>query len=734
MAQIEQVSFSVDAGIINRLGLELVSKSETAVSELIKNAYDADANTVKIAFEGAKQVGGKLLIIDDGTGMTKEQLINGFMRLATTDKLHNSVSDIYKRPKAGKKGIGRFSTQRLGKKLVIITQTKNGEFALKLTINWDDYETDKEIGDIKNTLEQVERFKNQASGTKLYIHDLRDSWSEADIKRVYRHVSELIQPNFLKISADNDIVEENKTELFEPEFLARDSEQNEWKTVADPQVMILDRALAVFSGHIDENGFGYYSTHSKAFSFEGKKEICDEVKRFSSTPIEILKGSKIAFKAYYFIGGDRTAYYGIGSMELKGIVKYLKESGGMKLYRNGFRVVKYGDKGNDWLEINKNTKVGGGVPYNNERILGFVQLTDSQGSIFEESAGREGLIEKQAFFEMQEFISAAMIEAFTTFTRWFKRSDEYKAQNPPNDPPTTTANVQNTSSTLKEAAKTITNPDASEGQKEEAKTTLQLATNTLIRQVQAAASELEMLRVLAGVGLTIGEFVHEVKFLNDSLIGYINTLPTENLNQSLKSDLEDIKNIILSLQAYTAYFDAAISQNVLRKLEPHDLRDVTDDFKKIVDSDLNRRNISLEIIPETDGLITCPMHISEWNTILQNLYSNAKKAIYRSGNLNGKILIRCYKDKDKKEVYLSFYDNGSGIPEKNKEIIFDPFFTTYAPITNGNGIANEVTGTGLGLYILKQIVLNRNGKIWLDNPINEYKTCITIQLPLILKM
>ena len=49
-------------------------------------------------------------------------------------------------------------------------------------------------------------------------------------------------------------------------------------------------------------------------------------------------------------------------------------------------------------------------------------------------------------------------------------------------------------------------------------------------------------------------------------------------------------------------------------------------------------------------------------------------------------------------------------------------------------MANEVTGTGLGLYILKQIVLNRSGKIWVDNPIDDYKTCITIQLPLTLKM
>ena len=44
------VRFSVDAGIINRLGKELVGRQETAVSELVKNAYDADAKNVKLIF------------------------------------------------------------------------------------------------------------------------------------------------------------------------------------------------------------------------------------------------------------------------------------------------------------------------------------------------------------------------------------------------------------------------------------------------------------------------------------------------------------------------------------------------------------------------------------------------------------------------------------------------------------------------------------------------------------
>lgn len=115
-----QVRFSVDAGIINRLGKELVGKHETAVSELVKNAFDADATEVNLVFENAWYAGGTLIIEDNGTGMTKDQLINGFMRLSSSDKIHNPISDKYKRTRAGRKGIGRFATQRLGSKLTIM--------------------------------------------------------------------------------------------------------------------------------------------------------------------------------------------------------------------------------------------------------------------------------------------------------------------------------------------------------------------------------------------------------------------------------------------------------------------------------------------------------------------------------------------------------------------------------------------------------------------------------------
>ena len=155
--KIERVGFSVDAGLIQRLGYELVGRAETAVSELIKNSYDADATNVDVNFINTDEIHGTLIIMDNGSGMSQKQLIDGFMRISSTDKIHNPISKKYNRTKAGRKGIGRFATQRLGTKLTIITQTKEEDTAIKVSIDWDRYVVDQDISDITFPLEIVKK-------------------------------------------------------------------------------------------------------------------------------------------------------------------------------------------------------------------------------------------------------------------------------------------------------------------------------------------------------------------------------------------------------------------------------------------------------------------------------------------------------------------------------------------------------------------------------------------------
>ena len=96
-----KVRFSIDAGVIDRLGKELVARQETAVSELVKNSYDADSWEVKLDFIDSDEKGGTLIISDDGDGMTREELVDGFMRISSTGKIHNPTSKKYKRKRDG---------------------------------------------------------------------------------------------------------------------------------------------------------------------------------------------------------------------------------------------------------------------------------------------------------------------------------------------------------------------------------------------------------------------------------------------------------------------------------------------------------------------------------------------------------------------------------------------------------------------------------------------------------
>lgn len=342
MAQLdnEQVRFSVDAGIINRLGKELVGRHETAVSELVKNAYDADATKVSLTFENAWYEGGILTITDDGVGMDRGRLIGGFMRLSSADKIHNPISPRYGRTRAGKKGIGRFATQRLGNKLTIVTQTLEAETALEVNIEWAKFETDKELQLISNQVKEVE--KVQEEGTILKIEGLRDAWSDAMIKRAYRYTADLLQP--FPLSEKRKEKEEDRTDPgFQSNYFRKDG--NKTYPIVDDQEAFFEHALAEIEGYVLDNGQGCWSMKSDRLNFPEKVFLIGQDRDDEKSPFEQIKN--IHFKCFYFIYEPSL----LPKQTLTFIRSVARESGGIRLYRNGFRVLPYGETENDWLGL-----------------------------------------------------------------------------------------------------------------------------------------------------------------------------------------------------------------------------------------------------------------------------------------------------------------------------------------------------------------------------------------------
>lgn len=722
------VRFSVDAGIINRLGKELVGKQETAVSELIKNAYDADATEVNLIFENAWNKGGILTIEDNGHGMNRSQLVNGFMRLSSSDKIHNPVSEKYKRQKAGRKGIGRFATQRLGDKLIIITQTTQSVEALKVTVNWDDFETDKDLLTISNSIEFIPKTKD--SGTSLIIEGLREGWSDTMIKRVYRYTSELLQPFPLSKKKEEEL-ENSIDEGFKSNYYRNDN--GNLIAIVDEEKAIFQHALAEIEGYVLNDGQGCWALKSDKLNFP--QEVYpignnDKDKEDTTTPFNLIKG--VHFKAYYFLFDAKLFAPGTFTF----IKELLYEKGGIRLYRNGFRVLPYGEESDDWLGLDKsNNRNIILAQHPNRNFFGFVELNDISEN-FEETSSREGLIENEYINELVSFVyrslTSAVMKVHGLRGRKVTASQKgYKKENP-------SAKVDTAIERIEELFKgTETNNDNSH-QQTTGKTTNEKA-NQIISDLKQAREEEKvknqelidennMLRILAGLGLVIGEFVHEVqRFLPgfDADISFLKNAVKEYKDVYERTEL--LETNVKSFSAYTSYFDKTISRNVHRELEPIELRDVVRNFEMVISNDLERASINmLKTKYEGYDLFTLPMHPSEWASILFNLYTNSKKAIKRAKSA-GEIFIKCGKEDN--IVYLEFSDNGDGIPTENEENIFNAFFTTSTVSNHTADDATALTGTGLGLKIVRDIIEFYDGEIYVSTPTDGFNTTIRIEIP-----
>ncbi len=134
----KEVFMQVGARHIGQLGRELVTDYVTALTELVKNSYDADAEAVELRFENLKSNDGRIIILDTGSGISSNDIINKWAIIGTNNKIKDSYSKRYNRRYAGKKGIGRFAVERLAEHCTIISFT--GEEKFEYFNNWNLYE------------------------------------------------------------------------------------------------------------------------------------------------------------------------------------------------------------------------------------------------------------------------------------------------------------------------------------------------------------------------------------------------------------------------------------------------------------------------------------------------------------------------------------------------------------------------------------------------------------------
>ena len=723
----DRVRFFADAGLIRRLGYELVSRQETAVSEIVKNAYDADATVVDLMFINADEPGGTLEVRDNGVGMTKEELLEGFMRLSSTMKDRNPTSTRYQRRRAGRKGIGRFAVHRLGTRLTLVTQTKKSDQAIRVFIDWNNFEPGLELSSITSQVEKVA--KDQTEGTTVRIENLRDPWTEAQMRRIWRYVSDLIQPFPLSAGKIDSLRQD-------PGFRADvyRQEGGELFPVADEQTQIYEHAVAEIDGEVDSSGCGKCSIKSRLFPQIDNAPVpigSDEENPSEPKPFKHLQNVRL--KAYYFI-------YQAGLMPRtmdNTIRRIADRRGGIHLYRNGFRVLPYGENRDDWLELDK---VSGRrqvlPPIANLNFFGFVEVTDPTGARFEETASREGLIENDSYRELARFIFRVLRLAVFRVAEQRSRkrtasSRESQIESPPEE------KVQKAIRELRQAIRELSQPSEAGEPEDTANGTsaasrlvatieyLEDGLGALQRKQDEFLDELGMLRVLASLGIVIGEFTHEIRNTLTAALLHASSLMHEAQMPALaRETATKLESNIDRINSYARYFDRAVRENAQRELAPKELGEAVLDFVRAMKPSAERRDVEIEATVQGYDLYTCSMHGSELGSLLFNFYSNALKAIGRTKKSPGRILIRC--GQEGKMLFLEFADDGDGVPDGLHERIFNAFFTTS---TSGNMLDDDLQGSGIGLKIVRDVATGYGGDVFLVDPPGGYVTCFRVELP-----
>ncbi|MBR8335455.1 sensor histidine kinase [Burkholderia ambifaria] len=734
---VDNARFTTDAGLIARLGRELVARQETALSELVKNAYDADAVNVSLIFENETSIGGTLTVTDDGNGMSRRELIDGFMRLASTEKLRAEISPRFERLRAGRKGIGRFATQRLGAALTIITQTADTAHALKISIDWNNFTPGSSLTSIANRITTVP--KERSHGTTLVISNLTDEWSEAQISRSFRYIRELLEPFPIlePLSGQGPRGDPG----FHPSFSRRDS-NGQLAEIASEARMVSTHSAATIRAIVDSEGKVSMRLQSDRLDFDEIIPLNSEENDFCEK-YRALRN--ITLTAYYFVYVKEF----IPPHESAGIQRLAREQGGFRLYRNGFRVLPYGEKNNDWLGLDDESRkrgILGGIA--NINWFGAVEIDDKDHSQFSEVSSREGLDKNLAYDELVDFGRSVAIATALKIAHLRGRkakaggrssrgqeSNSHVPEGPSANELRQFADRLETELTDRSAnIDDIFDNNTDQNDSIEDSRPLPLPTANLgaeaVKKFRAAAdftesllAEREMLRVLSSLGLLIGLFIHEARTKLVAARAGVEVIASAlPETHQVSASLQTTKDNVALLQDYLSYFDEAISSNVSRTVGPQNISDLIYEFIGQFEHVAEHYGITFECDIDED-VISGPMHKSEWASILGNLFTNSVKAIRRAKRGDGGRIFISAKIDDEK-ILVNFCDNGDGIPPENREHIFDAFFTT----TN-NALDDDLTGMGLGLKIVHDIITSRNGDIYVDNPPPNYQTSIQIELP-----
>lgn len=744
------MAFDVDASLLVQLGEQLVTHNSTALAELIKNAYDADATKVEVVLENVTRPEKEdrvIIIADNGEGMTLDIIKNAWMRIATDFKEKNPVSSICGRPRTGRKGIGRFAARRLADKLTLVSiaidPTDNIKKRVEAHFNWTgaDFARGKTLSNIKISY-SVEVVTNEVeTGVTLYLENVKEIWTREDVSSLNRDLVTIINPFGIEETKIDNSTDDECDKGFQYYLVAEEFPDYE----GDLREQFLDVAWAELEGNIDNEGIASYTITIRP---TGEKLTFTPKDRFHLIP-------NTEFQIYYLVY-TRTDL-GDAEFNVRDLQRIGREQGGVRIYQDGFRVFPYGNQelGDDWLRLDiaraqRNTRIieveelkefekkygiAALLTPGNNQVFGSVLVSQSQHPNLKISASREGFAENAAFEQLRKFVQIGLwwmtiqYARVTLEDREERRTARQAKQRQPVPQMINTARQTVKASIQAQVNRGSIKPEVAEELEKVVDEELGEAEEEAKVQEETRIGEMAMLRILSATGTTVNLVQHQLRAMILGMKALIYKLKQVLPFVSDKNMSNKLDNVISEATLWHQYIEQQVAQLGLLMGETARTQRKQIVLKPMVD----RLFAPYESYTEDKGIkplnlvepnIRTPeMFEAELYTVLLHTFTNALKAVRGQS----KRIVGVDASMSDNEVTIRILDTGIGIYGEDRESVFKPFQTT----TNSTEFDFPWgVGTGLGLWVVKDIVSDYKGDVYFTDPDpdSDWITCLEIKL------
>lgn len=606
-------------------------------------------------------------------------------------------------------------------------------------------------------LNKIESEKEFKYGTVLKITELRDNWEDFFVDQVFSDLEVLVPPKEaggFEIFVFSSLIPYKYGEVlgsvcddYDYKLIATADEnqnvnikifRNEYDVELIPNAIFEREAMQKDNYRKSDFLKGYWEQNT-TFSqlLKGFKDV-DEDNTFEN--IGVFKFT------FYFLKRqsnsiDAKKFFNRNFMA-NNRKEWLNKFGGIKLVRDNFRVRPYGEVNNvafDWLGLGGRktqspasiAKKEGGYKVEPDNVAGAINISRLTNVDFEDKSSREGLQENKTF-QIFKLIITEIISEFEEDRAYIAREmsayddliygperDRQKAEKIKND-------ILAKSRAKKESSTNnpilINSQDAQETESDKEKEILASELDRREEEIEKLKEEQKVLRGLASSGIVLASFSHDLSKLNDVLASRTETLKDLMLEKIAEDDylnvrdsknpfkqLERIKKQDIKLQNWLN-FSLGATRKDKRKRKQLFLKPYFESLKNDWGTVLNDRGIELNIseIEELD------MRVFEIDvdSIFNNLLVNSIDAFIISKEERERE-IRIKASINPKEIVIDYYDNGPGLSNDitEPEKIFEPLFTTKR-----NKQTGEEEGTGLGMWLVKSIVEENDGRASLLYP------------------